>query len=72
MYYTFTTSTVGIAIRYGLDDPEIEPPEGRGTFSAPVQTGPGTHLASFTMGTGSFQGIKRPGRGVDHPSPPNV
>ena len=38
-------------------------------FSAPVQTGPGTYPASHTMGTGSFPGVKRPGRGVDHPSP---
>ena len=36
-------------------------------FSAPVQTGPGAHPASCTMGTGSFPGLKRPGRGVDHP-----
>jgi hypothetical protein len=32
-------------------------------FSAPVQTGPGAHPASCTMGTGSFQGIES-GRGV--------
>jgi len=38
-------------------------------FSAPVQTGPGTHPASFTMGTGSFQGVKRPRRGADHSTP---
>jgi len=38
-------------------------------FSAPVQTGPGTHPASYTMGTGSFPGVKRSGRGVDHPPP---
>ena len=36
-------------------------------FSAPVQTGPRTHPASCTMGTGSFPGVKRPERGVDHP-----
>ena len=36
-------------------------------FSAPVQTGPGPNPASYTMGTGSFQAVKRPGRGVDHP-----
>ena len=36
-------------------------------LSAPVQTGPGVHPASCTMGTGSFPGVKRPGRGVDHP-----
>ena len=38
-------------------------------FSAPVQTGPGAHPASYTMGTGSFPGVKRPGRGVDRPPP---
>jgi hypothetical protein len=38
-------------------------------FSPPVQTGPGAHPASYTMGTGSFPGVKRPGRGVDHPPP---
>jgi hypothetical protein len=38
-------------------------------FSAPVQTGPGAHPASCTMDTGSFSGIKRPGRGANHPTP---
>jgi hypothetical protein len=38
-------------------------------FSAPVQTGPGSQLASCTMGTGSFTGVKRQGRGIDHPPP---
>ena len=32
-------------------------------FSAPVQTDPGAHPASCTMGTGSFPGVKS-GRGV--------
>ena len=32
-------------------------------FSAPVQTGPGAHPVSCTMGTGSFPGVKS-GRGV--------
>jgi len=36
-------------------------------FSAPVQTGPGAYPASYTEGTGSFPGVKRPGPGVDHP-----
>jgi len=40
-----------------------------GEFSAPVQTGPGAHPASYTMGTGSVPGVKWPGRGVDHPLP---
>ena len=35
-------------------------------FSSPVQTDPGAHPASYTMGTGSFPGVKRPGRGVNH------
>jgi hypothetical protein len=35
-------------------------------FSAPVQTGRGAHLASYTKGTRSFPGVKQPGRGVDH------
>ena len=38
-------------------------------FSAPVQTGSEAHPASYAMGTGSFPGVKRPGRGVDHPPP---
>jgi len=35
----------------------------------PVQTGSQAHPASYTMGTGSFLGVKRPGCGVDHPPP---
>jgi hypothetical protein len=35
-------------------------------FSATVQTGPVPHPTSYTMGTGSFPGVKRPGCGVDH------
>ena len=41
-------------------------------FPAPIQTGPEAHPASYTMGTESFPGIKRPGRGVDHPPPSSV
>ena len=36
-------------------------------FSAPVQSDPGAHPAFCAMGTGSFPGVKRPGRGADHP-----
>ena len=36
-------------------------------FSAPNQTGPGVHPASYAMGTRSFLGVRWPGRGVDHP-----
>ena len=42
------------------------------TFSTPVQTGPGAHPASHTMGTGSFLGLKQPGRGIDHPPPSSI
>jgi len=38
-------------------------------FSAPVQTGPGAHPASYTVGTRSFLGVKWPGPGIDHPPP---
>jgi hypothetical protein len=38
----------------------------RARFSAPVQTGTGVYLASYTMGTRSFPGVKRPGYGVGH------
>ena len=58
-------SSVCTATRYRLDGPGIESWWGT-RFSAPVQTGPVAHPASCTIGTGSFQGLKRPGRGVDH------
>ena len=61
-------SSVGVATRYGLDGPGIESRWGA-RFSSPVQTGPGAHPASCTMGNGSFTGIKRPERSVDHPTP---
>jgi len=39
-------------------------------FSTVVQTGPGAHPASCTMGTGSFPGgIEGPGRDADPSSP---
>ena len=58
-------SAVGTATRYGLDGPGIESRWGA-RVSAPVQTGPGAQPVSCTMGTGSFPGVKRPGRGADH------
>ena len=59
-------SSVGIATSCGLDGPGIES-RWEARLSAPVETGPGTHPASYTMGTGAFPGVKRPGRGVNHP-----
>ena len=49
-------SVVGIATGYRLDGPGSN--AGGGEISAPVQTGPGAHPASCTMGTGSFPGVK--------------
>jgi len=49
-------SSVGIATGYGLDGPGSNPSGGRDF--PPVQTGPGAHPTSFTMGTGSFPGVK--------------
>jgi len=36
-------------------------------FSAPIQIGPGTHPASYTMSIGPFPGVKRLGHGIDDP-----
>ena len=68
IYVRGRDSSVGTTTRYGLDGPGIESRSGA-RFSAPVQTGPGPYPASCTMGTGSFLGVKRPGRGADYPPP---
>ena len=52
-------SSAGIATVSGLE----------ARVSAPVQTGPGAHPLSYTMCTGSFPGVKLPGRGANHPPP---
>ena len=59
-------SSVGIATRYGLDGPGIESQCGQ-DFPHPYRPALGPTPASYTIGTGSFPGVKRPGRGVDHP-----
>jgi hypothetical protein len=65
-------SSISILSAYGLDDQAIEVRSlaGAKDFSCNlcVQTGPGAHPASCTMGTGgSFPGAKaRPGRDADH------
>jgi hypothetical protein len=46
-----------------MDGPAIETPGEGGRFSAPLQTGPGAHPVSCTMGTGSFPEVKND-RGV--------
>jgi hypothetical protein len=54
-------SSVGIATRYGLDGPGIESRWGR-DFSHPSR--PSLLYNGYRV---SFPGVKRPGRGVDHP-----
>jgi hypothetical protein len=61
-------SSVCIATGYGLDGPGIESRWGA-RFFAHFHSGPGAHPASCTMGTASFPGIKRQGRGADQPPP---
>jgi hypothetical protein len=61
-------SSVSIVTCNGLDCQGIESQWGV-RFSAPIQTGPGAHPASYTVGTGSFLGVKRPVCGIDHPPP---
>ena len=63
LFYT-RYSTYGTPLRAGRSGDRI--PVGA-RYSAPVQIGPEAHPASYTMGTGSFSGVKRPGRGADHP-----
>ena len=53
-------SSVSIATRYWLDGPGIES-RWRVRFSASVQTGPGAHPASYTIGMGVFPGGKAAG-----------
>jgi hypothetical protein len=65
-------SSVGIATDYGVDGPGIETRWGGARFFAHVQTGPESHPASCTMGTGSFPGVNRPVRGADHPPRPSA
>ena len=60
-------SSVGIANSYGLDGPGIES-RWVAKFSAPVQNDPGAHPASYSGNRFSVPGVKRSGRGVDHPS----
>ena len=50
---------------HGLDGPGMETRWGR--YSSPAHTGPGAHPVSYTTGPGSFPGVKRSRRGVNHP-----
>ena len=61
--------SIGIATRMGWTVQGSNP--GGGQFSASVQTGPGTHTASCTMGTGAFPEVKHTGLGVVYHHPPS-
>ena len=58
-------SSVGIVTRRAGRSGDRIPVEVR--FSTPFETGPGAHPASYTIGTGSFSGVKWPERGFDYP-----
>ena len=62
-------SSVGIATRYGLDGPGIETSCGEGR-DFPHQSRPalGTTQPAIQWVPGLSRGVKRPGRGADHPS----
>ena len=60
-------SSDGIAIRYGLEASGDRIPM-LARFSANSQTYPVAHPSSYTMGTGSFPGVRRQERDVDHPT----
>jgi hypothetical protein len=64
-------SSVGIATGYGLDGPGIESRGGGGARFRPHRhSGPGGRPAARTNGSGFFYpGVKRLGRGAEHPPP---
>jgi hypothetical protein len=59
-------SSVGTATHYATGWTVRESNSGGGEIFRTVQTGPVAYPLSFTMSTGSFIGVKQPGRGVDH------
>jgi hypothetical protein len=72
MHHLGQGSVVSVAIHYGVGWSRDRKPEGWGRgldFIHPFRLVLGTYPASYTMGTLSFQGIKLPGHGIDHPPP---
>jgi hypothetical protein len=59
-------NSVGIATRYGLECPGIESRWGR-DFLHPSRPAVGPTKLPIQLVPGLFRGVKRPGRGVDHP-----
>ena len=66
MFSVSRGTVVGIAITLRAGQSGDRIPVGV-KFSATLQTGPGAHPASYTIGIVSFAGVKRPGRGLNHP-----
>jgi hypothetical protein len=67
--YTWAGTAISIVTSYNPDGPGIES-QRVGRISAPVQIVPGAHPSYYTVGAGSFPGVKLPRRGVVHPHPP--
>jgi hypothetical protein len=67
---SFESLNVFYNLRAGRAGDQI--PRFGGEIFRNVLTGPGAHPTSYTMNILSFPGVKRPGRGVDHPPPPNA
>ena len=63
-------TSVGIVTDYRLDGPGSNLSKAETIHT--VQTGSGAHPAFCTVGTGSFPGVKWPGRGIDHPPRPSA
>jgi hypothetical protein len=61
----------GMATRYGLGGPGFES-RWRPDFSHPSRPALGPNQHPMQLVTGLPRGVKRPGRGVDHPPPPSA
>ena len=75
MAYTLLlfTKTVIFATRYGLDGPGIESRWGGGGDVPHLpRPAPGPTQPPIQWVPGLSRGVRRPGRGVDHPPPPSA
>jgi hypothetical protein len=64
-------SAVSTETRYGLYGPEIES-QWRRDFPDPPRPALGPNQPPIQQVPGSSQGVKRPGRGIDHQTPPSA
>jgi hypothetical protein len=65
-YHNYLSVWAEIAMQLATGWTVLESNPGGGEIFFIRQTGPGVHPASYTIGTGSLLGVKRPGRGIDH------